>query len=135
MSPQAGRQRPYKRSDARFTVELLAQIAAIVAAALMLLAFFGVESADRVLERSRSAPPATAAPNADQIHRVPVVGGLLEAEATSVLVTAGYRVRVDYAPTTDGADVGRVLGQAPASGSLSPSDTLVVIVVGSAAGR
>jgi hypothetical protein len=98
--------------------------------------FFGVESADRVLDRSRPAPPpATAAPHPDRVHRVPPVGGFLEAEAASVLVKAGYRVRVDYSPTTDGIEVSRVLGQSPASGSPSPGDTLVVIVVGSAAGR
>jgi hypothetical protein len=37
MSPQAGKQRPCKRPDACFTVERLAQIAAIVAAGLALL--------------------------------------------------------------------------------------------------
>lgn len=135
-SPPAGKQRPYRRADARFSVELLAQIAAIVAAGLMLLAFFGVESADQALDRGRSAsPPVTAAPPPDQAHRVPSVGGLLEAEAAGVLVKAGYRVRVDYAPTADGTEVGRVLGQAPVSGSPSARDTLVVIVVGSAVGR
>lgn len=136
MNPRADGQRPRKRPDTRSTLEVLARLAAIVAAILMLLAFFGIQSAHQIaVDRSQPTPPATAALHPASTLRVPPVGGLLEAEAASVLAKTGFRVRVDYAPTIDGTDVGRVLGQAPAPGSPSSHDTLVAIVVGSASGR
>jgi hypothetical protein len=136
MKSQAGQRRSPKRPDGRSTLEVLANVAAIIAVVLGLLAFFGVHSAHQVLDRSRPAP----APNSTALHpyralRVPSVGGLLEAEAANVLAKAGFRVRVDYAPTIDGTDVGRVLGQAPAPGSPSSRDKLVAIVVGAASGH
>jgi PASTA domain len=135
MNPQAGRRRPRERPDTPSILEVLAHLATIVAAMLMLLAFFGVQSAHQAVDRNQPTPPATAALHPASTLRVPPVGGLLEAEAASVLAKSGFRVRVDYAPTIDGTDVGRVLGQAPAPGSPSSHDTQVAIVVGSASGR
>jgi hypothetical protein len=135
MNPQGSGRRPRKRPDIRSTLEALAHLAAIVAAMLMLLAFFGVQSAHPAIDRTQPTPPATAGLHPGPTLPVPPVGGLLEAEAASVLAKTGFRVRVDYAPTTDGTDVGRVLGQAPAPESPSSHGTIVAIVVGSASGR
>jgi hypothetical protein len=124
-----------KRPDVRSALEVLADLATIIAAVLTLLAWPCVESPPSVMDGKRPAPTATTALHPTQSHRVPPVGGLLEAEAASVLTENDFEVRVEYAPATDGASVGRVLGQAPGPGSPSSRGKLVTIVIGSTAGR
>jgi hypothetical protein len=129
--------RERKRSGTRSTLEVFADLAAIVATVLALFTFPGVERAHSIMEGSRPAPPATTASQSAHTHTnlIPAVCGLLEAEAAVVLAKHGFEVQVYYAPATDGADVGRVLGQAPTPGSSSARGALVAIVVGSATGH
>lgn len=125
----------WKRSGIRSALEVVADLATIVATVLALLTFLGVDPAHSVLDGCRPAAPASSAPHPIDTRSVPDVRGLVEAEAASELEMHGFGVEVYYAPATDGADVGRVLGQAPSAGIAILPGRIVAIVIGSSSGR
>jgi beta-lactam-binding protein with PASTA domain len=70
----------------------------------------------------------------DAATKVPAVKGLPEAYAAAALRHAGFVVRIQYTPATDGEQVGMVIGQGPTAGTPLRPGATVAIVVGTTAG-
>jgi PASTA domain len=117
-----------------------AGVATILAALLALLTFLGVGPL-RLLSFSPNSdlpvlPTSTVAPiQQPAMTSVPTVTGLPEARAVAALRQAGFGVRAQFTPATDGVQVGVVVGQAPAAGSPVQAGATVAIVVGTTSDR
>jgi beta-lactam-binding protein with PASTA domain/tRNA A-37 threonylcarbamoyl transferase component Bud32 len=69
-----------------------------------------------------------------QSVRVPNVVGMTQAEATSTLQEAGFKVAVQESTTFDSSRNGRVVAQNPSGGASAPRGSTVTITVGRLAG-
>jgi hypothetical protein len=133
--------RPGRRDRTRRVgLREVAGAATILAALLALLGFFGIGPV-QLLPPSRGPglpmlPTTTTVISFQQpaTTTVPTVNGLPAAHAAATLRHAGFVVRIQYTPATDGEQVGVVVGQGPTAGTPLRPGATVVIVVGTTLG-